>query len=244
MQEQDYILFENYLSGSMEVSDIQAFEGRLKSDADFNRAFNDYKQAESFLEHKFHNQELTQSFVDNLEQISLGYFANEPVETKTIRFKPWYYSVAAAVVILFGIMVKQQFSQPTYDDFANYGTLHLTVRGGEAELPAQAEQAFNQKDYRAASGYLSQLLQNDRDNIELKLYLAVCLVELNTYGEADKLYQEIMHTPSVYADTAKWYLALSKLKQDKKAETLQILKSIHKEADVYETAQKLLRKLD
>lgn len=245
MQEQDYIQFEAYLSGDMDAQSIRGFEERLLSDPEFKRAFHDFEQAEAFLEHKFNNEAKTQDFKENLDRISSDYFKKEEVpEPKVVRFKSWYYSVAAAVIVLFGLVIAQQFSNPTYDDFANYGTISLTVRGEENDLQTKAEKAFNQKDYRDAEKHLSQLLQNDQDNIELQLYKAICLVELNKYEEADALYQNIARSPSVYANTAKWYLALSKLKQKKNTETIQVLKSIPEDADDFESAQKLLRKLD
>lgn len=245
MQEEDYILFDAYISGSLDPESIQAFENRLEFDADFNLAFNNYRQAEAFLEHKFKNEEKTQRFKENLEQISSGYFKKEATDkTKLRRINPWYYSVAAGVILLFGVVIAQQFSSPTYDDFANYGTISLTVRGSENDLQNKAEKAFNNKDYKDAEKYLSQLLHKDQDNLELQLYKAVSLVELNKYEEADVLYQTIIQSPSVYNNKAKWYLALSKLKQKKISESISVLGSIPEDAEDFESAQKLLKKLE
>lgn len=245
MQEKDFILFDDYLSGSLDAESIQAFENRLKADADFNLAFIDYQQAEAFLEHKFKNEEQNQRFKENLERISSGYFKKEASgKAKVRRINPWYYSVAAGVILLFGVVIAQQFSSPAYDDFANYGTISLTVRGSENDLQSKAEKAFNNKDYKDAEKYLTQLLQKDQGNLELQLYKAVSLVELNNYEEADVLYQNVIQSPSVYSNKAKWYLALSKLKQKEKSESITVLKSIPEDADDFESAQKLLKKLE
>lgn len=245
MQEQDYILFEAYLSGSLDAESTQVFEARLIADTEFKMAFDDFQQTDAFLQHKFHNEEQTESFKGNLEQISSGYFKKEATpEVKVVRIKPWYYSVAAAVILLFGVVIAQQFSNPTYHDFANYGTISLTVRGGADDVQTKAEKAFNTKNYKDAEKQLSQLLQNDPDNLELQLYKAVCLVELNNYEEADALYQNIIQSPSVYTNTAQWYLALSKLKQKKNAESIRVLKFIPEDAEDYGSAQKLLKKLE
>ncbi|MBA6151685.1 tetratricopeptide repeat protein [Gelidibacter maritimus] len=244
MQEQDFILFDDYLSGSLDTESIQAFENRLNTDPDFKLAFIDYQQAEAFLEHKFKNEEQTQHFKENLERISSGYFEKKASgKTKVLRIKPWYYSVAAGVILLFGVVIAQQFSSPTYDDFANYGTISLTVRGSDNALQNQAEKAFNNKDYKDAEQHLSQLLQKDPNNLELQLYKAISLVELNRYDEADKLYQNVIQSPSVYSTKAKWYLALSKLKQKDESASIAVLKTIPEDADDFQSAQKLLRKL-
>lgn len=245
MKEQDYILFDDYLSGNLDAESVQTFELRLASDAEFKSAFTAYQNAEAFLEHKFENEEQTQGFKENLEQISSGYFKKDAsLKPKVRRINPWYYSVAAGIILLFGVVIAQQFSSPVYDDFANYGTLSLTVRGSENDLQNKAEKAFNNKDYKDAEKHLSQLLQKDPDNIELQLYKAVSLVELNHYEDADALYQKVIQSPSVYSNKAKWYLALSKLKQKKNSESITVLKTIREDAEDFESAQKLLKKLD
>ena len=73
MQEQDYILFEAYLSGSLDAESIQEFESRLQADTEFKVSFNDYQKADAFLEHHIHNEEQTQNFNKNLEQIAYSY---------------------------------------------------------------------------------------------------------------------------------------------------------------------------
>jgi hypothetical protein len=49
---------------------------------------------------------------------------------------------------------------------------------------------------------------------------------------------------SVYKDKATWYLALSYLKQDKKAACKSTLKEIPVDAEDYDKAQKLLNNLE
>lgn len=244
MLEQDYIEFEAYLSGTLDAKAVEAFKDRLQSDADFKVAFEDYKEATLFLNHKIKNEAQSVDFKENLEQIGSNYFNKTGgSEVKIKRIKPWFYSVAAAVILLFGVVIAQQFSNPTYDDFANYGTLSLTVRGEENKVQHKAEKAFNQKDYRNAEKYLSELLQKDSENLELQLYRAVSLVELNAYKTADIMLHDIIESTSVYSNKARWYLALSKLKQNNKVASIEVLKSIPGDAEDYENAKKLLNKL-
>lgn len=239
------MLMEAYLSGDLDAESSRAFENRVVSDPDFKLAFENYKSTHQFLRQKLTNEEDTLAFKENLEKISSDYFDDEVLaKPKLRRIKPWYFSVAAGIIILFGIFIAQQFSSPTYDDFANYGTISLTVRGGQDDLKSKAEKHFNQKDYKDAERYFAELLQRDPEQTELQLYRAVCLVELNKYAKADALYQEIAKSPSVYADKAKWYLALSKLKQNEKTASISVLKSIPEDAEDYPNAQELLNKLE
>ncbi|WP_418510624.1 tetratricopeptide repeat protein [Corallibacter sp.] len=245
MQEQDYITFEAYLTGDLKPEEQLAFEKRLNTDADVKLAFESYKNASKFLKHHIENDEKNQAFKTNLESVSNTYFQNKAVaKNKVKRINPWYYSVAAAAILLIGFFIGQQFSNPVYDDFANYESISLTVRGSQQDVLTKAETAFNNKNYQNANKYFSELLKTDASNLELKLYNAVALVELDRFDEADAVFENIIASPSVYRNKATWYLALSKLKQEDNVACLKILQTLPKDADDYKQAQKLIKKLD
>lgn len=245
MLEQDYIQFEDYLSGELLPEDQALFEDRLKTDSEFKEAFKSYKDALNYLEHNLANQEKTEAFIANLNTVSSTYFNKETTQKSRIKhINPWYYSIAAAVILIFGFFIGQQFSDPVYSDYNDYGNISLTMRGAQDVLLNKAETAFNNKNFKDAEAYFSALLNADADNLELQLYQAVSLVELNDYKKADVLLERITQTPSVYKNKARWYLALSKLKQNDKEASMKVLKTIPEEANDYKQAQKLLKKLD
>ncbi|GGG34457.1 hypothetical protein [Bizionia arctica] len=242
MQDQDYILFEAYLSRDLSLDDIQIFENRLKTDLAFKDAFQLYKQTSNFLEHQIKNEEKTEAFKKNVEDISSAYF-NKQSKTKAKRINPWYYSIAVAAILALGFFVTQQFSNPVYSDYANYGTMDLTVRSAQNDVLNKAEVAFNNRNFKDADMYFSELLKTDNNNMELQFYKAVSLVELNKYEKADALFDVIIQTPSVYKNKAIWYLALSKLKQGDEIACLNVLKTIPKDSEDYKQAQQLIKKL-
>jgi len=208
MQEQDYILFEDYLSGKLDSEEKVAFENRLQKDLEFQEAFNTYKQASEFLENHIANEEKAEAFKSNLEAVSKKYFDKEASNRTSFKgINPWYYSIAAAAILVIGFFFTQQFSSPVYDNYANYGTISLTVRGTQSEILSKAETAFNTHNYEDAAMYFSELLKTDERNMELQLYKAVSLVELNNYAKADPLFNHIIQTHSVYKNKAIWYLA-------------------------------------
>ena len=57
MKDQDYILFEEYLSGSLSKDAIDSFEDRLKNEKDLKQALETYKELSGFLAHKFEGEE-------------------------------------------------------------------------------------------------------------------------------------------------------------------------------------------
>src|SRR5690606_39880536 len=109
----------------------------------------------------------------------------------------YYYSIATSAMFDICFFITQQFSSLSYENYAHYGNISLTVRGTDNKLLSQAETAFNNKDYQEAQSYFFQLLKTDTNNMELQLYRAVSLVELNNYSEADSLFNTIIKTPSV-----------------------------------------------
>jgi hypothetical protein len=244
MKEQDYILFESYLSEALSKDEVTSFEARLKSEPEFNQAFNTYKELNSFLEHKFENEEASTEFQDNLKSISNSYFEKQEAPKKVIQFKPWQYAMAASVALLVGIFMFNNFSNPSFNDYNNYESVSFTVRGANDDLLKTAQEAFNNKDFASAEVAFKKLIEKDENNAELKLYRAISNIELNNFEMADNILKELSSGNSAFKNKATWYLALSKLKQENKDACLEILKTIQEEADDYKQAQKLIKKLD
>lgn len=249
MEEQDYILFEDYLSGNLDKDATNAFETRLETDKAFKQSFRIYKDISVHLDHEIGNEEKTMDFRVNLDSISHNYFSKlnaqqEEVETKK-PFSFYKLAIAASIALLLGFFVFNQFSgDPSYSDFANYDQISLTVRGENDALLKEAETAFNTKNYEEAELLFNQILEEDSSNTEIQLYKSITLIETNQFSEADELLKAISEGNSIYKNKAMWYLALSKLKQDNLEACKNVLKNISEDAEDYKQAQKLLNKLD
>ncbi|ALJ05267.1 hypothetical protein APS56_09095 [Pseudalgibacter alginicilyticus] len=244
MENQNYIQFESYLSNELTKDEVIAFELRLKTEPEFNQAFNTYKTLNTFLANKFENEVESTVFQDNLKFISNSYFEKYETPKKTIQFKPWQYAMVASITLLIGIFMFNNFSNPSYSDYNNYGNISLTVRGDNDDLLQTAENAFNNKEFAKADIAFEQLINIDGDNAELKLYQSISNIELNNFEIADDLLNDIRAGNSAYKNKATWYLALSKLKQENYKASLEILKTIPEDAEDYKQAQKLIKKLD
>lgn len=244
MEDRDNILFEDYISQSLGQSEKEAFEKRLEEDAEFREAYDLYKETSAFLEHKFLDTTERDAFKENLSKISRASSDDTKVTSKKIRLlHPWKLAVAASIVVIVGFFYAQWFTTPVYQDFADYPHISLTVRGDSSQLKAEAEKAFNTQNYKEAIPLFKTLLETEPENTEIQLYLAVALVEQDAFAEADTLFNELINEPSAYLNQARWYAALSKLKQQKFKESEAILRLIPQEAEEYPQAQKLLKKL-
>ncbi|MFI1771106.1 tetratricopeptide repeat protein [Thalassobellus citreus] len=248
MNDQNYIEFEAYLSKEMAKEHVVTFETRLKNEPEFNQAFITYKGLSSFLEHKFENETASNVFQENLKKISNKHFSNQKnVEKNTIKpktFNLFKYAIAASVALLIGVFTFNQFSNPTYGDYASYDAISLTVRGANDALLQTAENAFNNKEFAKAEHAFKSLIELDSENSELILYSAISNIELNNFEIADGLLEDLKEGKSAYKYKGAWYLALSKLKQKDEKACLEILKTIPEDADDYKQAQKLIKKLD
>lgn len=244
MEERDYTLFENYISQSLSESEHKAFEKRLKEDAVFLESFELYKETSVFLKHKFSNTSNRAAFKSNLKEARNRQISNDKTVTKKVKLlHPWKLAVAASILLVVGFFYSQWFTTPVYNDYANYPSISLTVRGETNQIAAQAENAFNTQNYPKAIPLFKSLLTNDPENIEVQLFLAVSFVEENAFSKADNIYDSLITTPSAFQNQALYYAALSKLKQKNYDATKSLLQRISKDAEEYALAQKILRKL-
>jgi predicted Zn-dependent protease len=241
MNEEIYIGFESYLNNEMPNEEKIAFESKLKTDIEFSKSFNLYKETTQFLDNKFSYK--TADFKQNLQSISKEYFAeNQLSKPKVIAFIPWYYAVAASVTMLLGTWFVMQNSNPVYSDYDQHESAYFMERGEENVNLKNAQDFFNAKEYKKAVTAFEKV--TDLNNPELQYFYAIALIETNNYQKADTLLKTIHQGTSSYKDKAIWYLALSNLKQEQWDECKKLLGQIPSDAEDYEKAQDLLHDLE
>jgi len=241
MNEEIYIKFENYLNNQLSENDKLDFENLIQNDADIREKFRIYQNWTNYLENKFDSK--TIDFKENLKSISKTHFSEkEEDKSKVINFKPFYYAIAASVVLAFGTWFMMQ-GTPEYGDFNQHENAYFTERGSIIKNLRLAQNAFNEKNYKVAIENFEIVLK-DYDKPEVRFFYGISLLEENRYSEAETNFTNIQEGTSIYKDKATWYLALSKLKQNQFEECKNYIKQIPEDAEDYEKAQKLLSKLD
>lgn len=240
MNEELYIGFESYLANEMPTDEKILFEEKLHNDAKFKQQFNLYKGTTQLLSHKFSAE--TINFKKNLEAISKGHFTETiKNKSKVIAFKPWFYAVAACLVIGLGIFTFTK-NDPKYSEYNQYETAQFVERGDNDTNLKEAQDFFNEKQYQNAITSFEKL--QHINNPELLYFYSISLIETNNYTKAETILSSLKNGTSVYKDKATWYLALSNLKQKKFDECKAYLKQIPVDAEDYTKAQKLLKDLD
>jgi predicted Zn-dependent protease len=238
MNEELYIAFENYLNNEMPQDERKALEEKLRNDKDIREKFELYKETTQFMSAKFDSDAI--DFKNNLETISKAHLIQTKTKSKVIAFKPWYYAVAASVVIAVGIWFTGS-GNPDYNDFNQHENAYFMERSSADKNLNDAQNAFNQKDYKKAIVSFERV--EDLTNPELQYFYAIALIETEHYKNAELYLNNIRSGTSVYKDKATWYLALSNLKQKKFDECKTYLNQIPADAEDYEKAQKLLKDL-
>ena len=239
MKEEVYIAFESYLNNEMSLAEKELFEQKLNSDKKFRESFNLYKETTQFLEHKFSNE--TIDFKENLKKISKNHFSQKK-EPKVIAFKPWVYSVAASIVFVLGFWFMMQ-GNSDYSEFYQHESANFTERGSIIQNLRLAQDAFNKKNYKTAIENFEIVLKS-YDKPEVRFFYGISLLEENKVDEAINTFSNLQNGKSIYKDKAIWYLALSNLKLNKLEECKNYINQIPEDAEDYEKAQKLLKKID
>lgn len=247
MESEAHELFVAYLEKELSSSERETFERKLNEDSKFEAEFLEFKNIYIILENRLSPERAT--VLETIKQANSNFnyepskVTTEKTEKKVIKFKPWKYGIAASILLAIGIFIFNNFSKPTYSDFAAWETISLTVRSDVDESTKNAEVAFNSADYSKALIYFNELLKVEPNNLQLQYYKSVALVELSEYDEADSLLKKISESNSVYASKAKWIKALSYLKQKRYKEAKEVANSITSSDPEYQKAKKLLSKL-
>ena len=94
------------------------------------------------------------------------------------------------------------------------------------------------------SGIQSRIKAINDELDEMDIQSSKRVSQLDNFEKADGTLKTIQEGNSAYNNRATWYLALSKLKQEKEEACIILLKTIPEDADDYSQALKLLNKLD
>ncbi|MFL9831132.1 CDC27 family protein [Flavobacterium sp. ST-87] len=240
MNEDKYLLFDQYLQGELSDEAQLDFENQLLENPELASELNSFKEVQLQLENKFAFASERNAFEANLKNISDAHFKSG--KSKVISLKPWTYLVAASVVLLLGLFLFNP-SKPGFEDYNQYENAYLTERGDEVANLKQAEIAFNAKDYKTAIPLFEAILK-EKKSPEIQYFYGISLLENDQIEKAEVVFNEIKSGNSVYKNKAIYVLALAKLKQKDYKGCQEILLTIPADYENYNQVQELLDRLD
>ena len=241
MNEERYILFDQYLQGELTAAEKSDFEKQLAEDPDFVSEFETFKGVQLQLENKFGFEAEREAFKENLTRIAEKHFNNG--KPKVVLMRPWYYAAAASIIILFGLFFFDYNQNPVFNDYNHPGQAHFTERSTTDMHLLQAEKAFNSRKFKDAILFFEMALKETKTP-EIQYYYGVSLLETSEYKKAEAVFNELKATSPVYKDKSLWNLALMKLKQKDYKGCKQILQTISQDYEDYDEVQELLDALD
>jgi predicted Zn-dependent protease len=238
-----YELFERFLQGELNESEQSDLDQKIVDDPEWAEAFSLYQSVDQHLRFHKQNQEQTAQLKQTLRQIGNETLLEKTKKPVVIQFfnrnKVWM--AAASILLLVGLFIFKD-GQPAYVDFAQHATMELTVRGANQTTEIEAQNSFNQGNYKQAETLLKDWLQKEPDNAEVQLYYGISLLENNHMMEAQKVFKDLEKN-ELFKNTAYWYLALTSLKEKDYKTCESYLKQINTASSEGKKARRLLKKL-
>lgn len=177
-----------------------------------------------------------------------------PSEAKVVPmyFRSWAWSVAASVLLVAAVTfyfmrerapLNERLYVAYFEVFDSPGS--GTTRGGPGEvtLKTDAYEAYDNGNYKLAAQYFEQIVK-EKDDAIAQLCLGNAYLKQNDLAKAEKTFTDMVAKHAELFTQAKWYLALTYLKENKMERAKAILWEISKSSTYGEKARKLLKELD
>lgn len=224
--------FFDYEMGRLAPEDVQSFESRLKNEAGFAKAFEQFRLSHEIAvieaveeERKQEAKALYQKWEAKLEA-TVGKTAVVEDQDEGAKLRPIYrYAGIAATVLLLlftGNFVINNYQDSTPTNYANYGTVIMdevyqkapinTDRGGDVDEDAWiAARSAYAEDAPATVVELLATLQNR--SVGENYLLAHAYFEVGNYRESQQLFDNIAKTTSSLSTDAEWKAILALFSQ-------------------------------
>lgn len=206
-------LINGYFESSLSEGQLTEFEELLKTDTEFNSAFELEKELQLALK-KGERKEIKELFSSLNE-------TEEKSNSKVISMRPWFVAASIALIVGLGSWLFF-FNNPDLNtnqlyaaNFTPYeNVVHPIERGNQLEdLLSRAFTAYEDEKYGEALQLFKELNVKQNDAY-IDFYEAIVLMQLNKHQEAIPLLKNYIQNNGELKDRAHWYLALTYLKLD------------------------------
>jgi len=260
---------EAYLTGEMTSEEQQLFEKKVAANPDIRKELELYQEMHTIFDDT--NWELTdmssqhsklkehetflksqkgKSIATSIRNAEDNYFQERP---KNRVRQLIVYAGSIAAIFIIGVFVFLQLhknidAKSLYAKHKNWQELpSLTLRDLRTDL-AEAEKLFKQQKYQEAFIIFSKY-QTENDSIlnpQVLLYIGVTQLELHKNEKAIESFETLLHSNTLDASKADWYLALTYLKLEEIGQAKKHLEQLVKTPNGYKNAVaiELLRALE
>lgn len=242
MESQDIL---KYIDGELSEQDKSSFEAKLKLDDDLAKEVAAMRQMKSYASTR---AEETKAILAS-KKIHQAYKSQEHSKSKNNSILKYLIPLAVAAMVVLGIFIQQESSSGQLSNselYAIYFTptdLPLVNRSAEDQsLEEKAEFRFKIKDYRATEEIITEIIQLKGESGRLKLYKAICLMQIGRQTEAEDLLKSLTTNPQ-YETEAHYFLALLNIRELDNEVAATYLQKIDAQSNRYKEAKELIEQL-
>src|SRR5258706_6334650 len=254
----DIRLIEKFLEGRMTTEEKKDCENKLAKDQVHNDMMNDLNllvdgikmtASQSSKEEKLDRLK----FFTEINEIEKHAGKESAMQAKVVPMyrQPWVLSVAASLLLLVALTyyvtreqtpLNEKLYTAYFEPFDSPGS-GLTRGNSEVTLKTKAYEAYDNGNYKVAAQLFEQIIKEKEDAIA-QLCLGNSYLEQNDFAKAEKIFTDMLDKHTELITQAKWYLALTYLKENKMERAKATLWEVSKSSTYGEKAQKLLKELD
>lgn len=232
MHDQDDLI-EKKLDGTLTATEAERFERLLRTDPAFAQAYATQQEMVSVLR-QHHKKQLHQ-------QLEVGY---QQFQSRRRQSRPYYYGAAAVLLLVITAWWwKSTFHERLFATY--YQPYEVTVfRRPSVSLDNQATVYYSQGRYAEAVPLLQSLRDTDQQLHYWALLLGNAYLQLDSLSQARQQLERVSNASVEYSQYARWYLALSYLKDANVTEARTDLQRIARQPGLFQKkAQQLLKEL-
>lgn len=164
----------------------------------------------------------------------------------SVSIKPYlkWTGIATVLVFIVGLFIWAPWSNNLYSQYSFSKQMSIPDDGsGQDNSMTKAASLYNEGDYSGARKLMQQDYMLNPQNPLLAYYFAITLIETGQEYEARTVLKNLYEGKSVYKYDAAFYVGLSFVKQEDKAQAIEWLAKIPKDSVNYDRAQLLIQKL-
>lgn len=242
----DRELIQGYIEGNLVPSEEAEIKYRLKEDSALQQMLAEYEGLALGI--RFSHMQ------DKLQQLRSLEAGLPPAEERIFSLRAYWMPLATAAVVLVSLSIwlflsenaslsHEQLYTAYFEPFDSPGSGLTRSTEDEMTLKAKAYRAYDARNYEEASKLFVAVLK-EKDDAIVHLCLGNTWLALDKPDEAEKVFQHILESHGDLVTQAKWYLAMTFLRQGKIERTKATLWEISNSSTYGKDARELLKQLD
>lgn len=230
---------QDYIEGTLTQEEILAFENQLHIDSDLRTMVKLQREVHDILNSRINSTEV--ELRNTLAEVELK--TRYGAVRNVINFKKIISIAAVFLVISFGTL---WFYKTNENSIYELPIMQSEIVRGELSNSSYEDAVllFNTSKYNEAQLILKELISKDSTVIQYQYYYGLCFIGDHKWDAAISSLHEVANGESIFADDAKYYLALAYYKLDKLNEAHQYLNKISDESNLADKILKLKKKID